>query len=59
MSCSQLIPVAIGLVSGNYIVQAFGQMDWAVAAERSWFQITALIAVWLIDYVTPQRRGSR
>ncbi len=38
---------AFGLIAGNYIFQAFNMHDWALAADRSFFQTMALLAMWL------------
>lgn len=42
-----IIAVGLGLVIGNYVYQAFGAQEYIVAAERSFFQVTALFAAWL------------
>lgn len=37
---------SFGIISSNFIYQAFSaHPDWALATERSWFQIVALIGV--------------
>lgn len=33
----------LGLTVGNFLYQAFGSQDWATAAERSFFQVFALV----------------
>jgi hypothetical protein len=47
-----LIGVLIGLTVGNFLYQAFGHMDWLVAIERSYFQMSALIAIGLAQFLT-------
>jgi ABC-type spermidine/putrescine transport system permease subunit I len=37
---------ALGMLAGNYVYQAFcSNPNWALATERSWFQLIALLAV--------------
>lgn len=38
----------LGLTAGNFLYQAFGSLDWGVAAERSFFQIAALVLFYLL-----------
>jgi hypothetical protein len=45
---TSIIGVAIGMTVANYVYQAaLGPGDWSVAFERSFFQCTALLCVWL------------
>lgn len=37
----------IGLAAGNFAYQIFTDQDWETAKERSFFQATALLAVWI------------
>ena len=43
----RILACATGLIGANYIYQALGAYDWAVAGERSIFQASALLAVWV------------
>lgn len=36
------INIGLGLAIGSFIYQVFTQQDWALAAERSFFQFVAL-----------------
>lgn len=36
-----------GLACGNFFVQAFGYYQWGVAAERSFFQLIAMLLMWV------------
>lgn len=47
MRAVTLIAVWAGLAIGNFAWQMFGDALWAVAAERSFFQGLAVLAVWL------------
>jgi hypothetical protein len=41
------IPVMIGLIVGNFFVQAFTEQNWRLAVERSFFQVFAIaILLW-------------
>lgn len=35
----------IGSIAANYLFQAFGDQLWAVAFERSWFQVSFALAI--------------
>jgi len=41
-----LLAVAFGTTTGNFIAQLIGDMNWATAFERSFFQCTALLIVY-------------
>jgi len=41
------IPIALS----NYLYQAFGDQNWMIATERSWFQFGACFAVGLIIFI--------
>jgi hypothetical protein len=41
------ILVAVALSVGNFAFQIFGNGDWLLAAERSYFQAFALFMLWL------------
>lgn len=43
-----MIIATLGLVAGNFVYQVFGPHEWSVAAERSFFQIVAVAAVWIV-----------
>jgi hypothetical protein len=44
----ELIAVTVGLVFANFLYQAFFQSpDWKNAFERSYFQVVAILCVWL------------
>ena len=42
----RLIGIGAGLAAGNYLYQAWGDGNWIVAAERSFFQATAIFTIW-------------
>lgn len=46
---------AAGFIAANYIYQAFGGHNWAVANERSFFQAVALAWVWASLTFMPER----
>ena len=48
---TNLIILAIGLTAGNFFVEAITDCDWGTAAERSFFQIMALLSVWLVGMI--------
>ncbi len=46
------IAVGIGLTLGNIFMASIGMIStWAIALDRSWWEITALISVALTDYL--------
>ena len=44
--------VGIGLILANFAYQVFTAMNWSVAIERSWFQVTACIIVSAVEYIS-------
>lgn len=43
----RLIGIGCGLAAANYLYQAWSDGDWIIATERSFFQATAIFAVWV------------
>jgi len=43
------IVIVICLMAGNFLYQALNAEVWAAAAERSFFQAVAVLAVWISD----------
>lgn len=43
--------VITGLSLGNFLFQALGDMHWAVAAERTFFEISAVLGYIIIQKV--------
>jgi len=43
-----LICILLGLALGNYVFQCFSQGEWIVALERTFFQLVALLSVWIV-----------
>lgn len=41
----------VGLSASNYLYQAATAHDWALALDRSWFQIFAIGGVWLYSAI--------
>ena len=48
LSASNLFGLWVGLTAGNFVYQAFGAHSWMVAGERSFFQLVAMIAVFVM-----------
>jgi len=46
-----LLVLFIGLMVGNFLYQYSNDKDWYIAIERTYFQFTALFAVWIIVWV--------
>lgn len=42
--------VAFGLGMANFVWQGLGDMNWATALERTWFQTTACITVAVVEH---------
>ena len=40
----RMIGLSIGLTLGNFAFQAFSEHRWAVAVDRSFFQVVAIFA---------------
>lgn len=43
--------VITGLTTGNFLYQALGDMHWAVAAERTFFETSAILGYIVIQKV--------
>jgi hypothetical protein len=54
------IVVGFSLTATNFLYQTFTSHDYAVALDRSWFQVTALFAAWLVTrlYYSPTPQES-
>ena len=51
LSSTALFGVFVGLTAGNFAYQLFAAHDWATATERSFFQFTALLTVWIVGFI--------
>ncbi len=49
MNIELAIAVAIGLTVGNFIYQAAASQDYRLALERSFFQTSALLILWIAE----------
>lgn len=53
---------SVGLTAANFLYQALTAQDWAVAAERTWFQYVAIfglvLAIYLSEVVLPSKQRS-
>jgi len=47
----EILCLFIGLIIGNFLYQYSNDKDWNIAIERTYFQFTALFAVWIIVWV--------
>jgi len=41
--------IFVGICLANYVYQAFGDADWRLATERTWFQGITLVMVWICN----------
>jgi len=48
---------AIGLTIANFAWQGLGDQNWTLAFERTWFQVTACLAVGVVDYALARWAG--
>ena len=53
LSASDLFGLWVGITAGNFVYQAFGAHSWLVAGERSFFQLVAMIAVFVMCRLKP------
>lgn len=47
MAPSRLIVIGVGLSVANFLYQALNDYQWSLAIDRSFFQIIALVAVYV------------
>lgn len=59
MSKIVYMKAAIGLPLGNFTYQYFADANWFAAAERSWFQASAVFMVWAVTKLTPAHGRSK
>lgn len=52
MKFPSLWPVISGIVVANFGYQLMTTAQWAVAAERTYFQLLAILATWLYAKAT-------
>lgn len=43
-----IVAVGAGLALGNFVYQAAGGQNYAVAFDRSFFQVIALLTAWVV-----------
>lgn len=43
-----LFGILLGLIAGNFLFQLVNDQNWAKACERSFFELIALIAVYVL-----------
>jgi len=51
---SALFSLFAGLIVGNFAYQLFAAQELATATERSFFQFTALLTVWIVGFIHQQ-----
>lgn len=57
LSSTALFGLFVGLTAGNFAYQLCAAQDWANATERSFFQLMALLAVWIAGFVYQPNNG--
>ena len=50
--------LGVGLAIGNFVYQLCGPEQWGAAVERTWFQVVALFAAWVVGRLFRPRPNS-